>query len=249
MENGWNIAKQAFLQYFGSGWYFYFLTAALLYVTLQKHTRKQAGFLAYTTLFMMGIFFLPPIVNILERLMQGGVYWRVFWALPILPLIAYAVTDSVWRRKEWFLRILVCGMLFGMVAAGGKWIYTKENYAKAENMYKIPDQAAGVGELIIADGARGRAIVHPDLIVYLRQYSADVTMLYGRRGYTDGMRKVIEALQQEPVHTRYLERIARSYSCAYIVIKSDASCIQEPESLGWRLLGDTGMYRVYAREI
>ncbi len=248
MKDALNLAGQAFLLYFGEGWYFYFLIAALIYIFIRKHTRKQAGFLAWTTIVLLIFIFNPIVVIVLEKMLEGNVYWRMFWTLPLIPLIAYVITDVVWERKERFMRIFACLMFAGIVAVGGKWIYTSENYAQAENAYKIPDQAAGVCNLILEDGARGRAIVHPDLITYLRQYSADVTMLYGRRGYSSNLTNVMEALQQEMIDTEYLEAVAEYYDCPYIVVKADAQFERIPEELGWSLLGDTGMYCVYARK-
>lgn len=248
MMNYLDSARQAFLLYFGDGWYFYFLVAAVLYVLVRKRARKHAGFFAYTVVALLLLIFNPIIAMVAEKMMEGSVYWRVFWTLPLLPLVAYAVTDVVWERKEWWMRLFACVMFAGMIFAGGKWIYTSENYTKAENTYKVPDQAAGVCGLILEDGARGRAIVHPDLITYIRQYSADVTMLYGRKGYSEKIVPVIEALQQQTIDVEYLEQTAESYECVYIVVKADADFTSAPQEIGWDLLGDTGMYCVYSRK-
>ena len=232
--NHFETAVQAFWQYFADGWYFYFMIAAVLYVIIRRHARKKAGLFAYAAIILLILIFNP-------------VYWRVFWTLPLIPLIAYVVTDIAWERREWFMRLLACVMFAGIIMVGGKWIYTQENFTKAENTYKIPDQAAGVCELIMEDGAEGRAIVHPDLITYLRQYSADVTMLYGRRGYSSNLTRVMDALQQEVIDVEYLEKVAKYYECSYIVVKADALFQSMPEESGWILLGDTGMYCVYKR--
>lgn len=247
MKDALDVAGRAFLQYFGEGWYFYFLVAAVIYIFARRHARKQAGFLAWSAVALLLLIFNPIVVIVLEKMLEGNVYWRVFWMLPVLPLTAYVITDAVWERKERFMRIFACLMFAGIVAAGGRWIYTSENYARAENAYKIPDQAAGVCNLILQDGARGRAIVHPDLITYIRQYSADVTMLYGRRGYSSNLTNVMEALRQETIDTEYLDAVAEYYDCPYIVAKADAKFERVPEELGWGLLGDTGAYCVYVR--
>lgn len=245
--NHFETAVQAFWQYFADGWYFYFMIAAVLYVIIRRHARKKAGFFAYAAIILLILIFNPVVTAIVEKMLEGNVYWRVFWTLPLIPLIAYVVTDIAWERREWFMRLLACVMFAGIIMVGGKWIYTQENFTKAENTYKIPDQAAGVCELIMEDGAEGRAIVHPDLITYLRQYSADVTMLYGRRGYSSNLTRVMDALQQEVIDVEYLEKVAKYYECSYIVVKADALFQSMPEESGWILLGDTGMYCVYKR--
>lgn len=247
MINHFETAIQAFWQYFADGWYFFFMIAALLYILIRRHTRRKAGLFAYATIVLLLLIFNPFVAAVIEKMLEGNVYWRVFWTLPLLPVIAYVVTDAAWERREWFMRLLACIIFSGIIMIGGKCIYTQENYIRAENTYKIPDQAAGVCELILKDGAEGRAIVHPDLITYIRQYSADVTMLYGRRGYSSNLVRVMDALQQEVIDVAYLEKVAKYYECPYIVVKADALFECMPEEAGWTLLGDTGMYRVYKR--
>ena len=66
MKDALNLAGQAFLLYFGEGWYFYFLIAALIYIFIRKHTRKQAGFLAWTTIVLLILIFNPIVVIVLE---------------------------------------------------------------------------------------------------------------------------------------------------------------------------------------
>ena len=59
-------------------------------------------------------------------------------------------------------------------------MYRSEYITKAQNWYHLPEEAVEVAKLLEPEEGRVMALVPADLIYYIRQYSTNINMPYGR---------------------------------------------------------------------
>ncbi len=93
------------------------------------------------------------------------------------------------------------------------------------------------------------ALVPADLIYYIRQYSTNINMPYGREmliARWDYYNDMYEAMEEaEIIQTDSFVELTREYGCHYVVLKKERE-LQEPiTEHGFELYAQTDTYLIY----
>lgn len=155
--------------------------AAVIYIFLKGGEKEKLVF-AYYSFFFALVVFNPVVVMFLRDHVSEvyDTYWRMMWALPVVPLIAYvfakAFQDETGKRK----RAALCAVLVAAIAISGQFVFADGNFTRAENKYKVPDTTVQLSAMLKEIDETPLAIVPYDVALTIRQYDANVTLVVGR---------------------------------------------------------------------
>lgn len=162
------------------GIYFLLWVLSLLYIIL--HRKKEVLLfkkVVLPTIVALIIVFNPICAVIIEKCLQGS-YWRVFWSFNICIVVAYVCTRFVFNTVLKTERLYVVIVLFLVIVVCGTPIYTDKNFERADNVYKIPEQAIEVCEVLQKNSMTDKVALDPELVTWVRQYDSTINTLYGR---------------------------------------------------------------------
>lgn len=257
-----HMAWETYTQYNGMAMHMGVFLAALLFLHVFHKTeseRANAYFLSgYAWLFFM-IFFCPLTAKIIMDYCIGAdVYWRMFWILPIPVVMAYAFAASLRESASWKRAALMAGMALVIIVTGSA-VYTSENFTKAQNIYKLPQEALDVCQIINEDARENgidekKVIVVNELLSYIRQYDGSIQMPYGRDALkgqkleNKNSRKIFKLMCEAQIDLQNLVKSAEKGAYNYLVYYSDDTTDKKLQDLGYKRIGDGGGYFVYRRE-
>lgn len=107
-------------------------------------------------------------------------------------------------------------------------------YMDTENAYKLPQEAIDVADALLELDTEPRVVMCSELYSYVRQYSTDIKMMYGRNieGYIDGGRDKDRELNMNVVYEDITDwsRVAelmREENCRYLVVSQNKKYLEE----------------------
>jgi len=161
------------------------------------------------------------------------------------------------RFQAWkfgFKRYLSGGMaaiaMAGTVVVCGSYIYHDVNFVRAQNIYHVPDCVVSICDTIHVPGREVMAVFPPELVQYVRQYSAYVCMPYGREilverlgwGYESPL---FDAMKLEEIDLEQLVQLSREEGCHFCILRKDKKMTGDPEDYGWVQAGEADGYVIY----
>ena len=158
------IIRNTFIEFKGTGMYVALFFIAMLYIYFKEEDKKKKSLFIYFPLIILFVTLNPLFNKIVGKIFTESVYWRVYWLLPIGITIGYAIIKFVSEQKEKSQKIIVTISLLTILIVSGKCVYNKENFEKVGNLYKLPDDAVLVAQLIEDDDlANKKALVTENL--------------------------------------------------------------------------------------
>lgn len=257
-----HAAWETYLQYNGMAMHMGLFLAMLLFLHVFHKTeteRVNAYFLSgYAGLFFL-IFFCPLTAKIImDYCIGAGVYWRMFWILPISVVVAYAFAASLRETARWKRAALITGMALVIMVTGSA-VYTSENFTEAQNIYKLPQEVLDVCQIINEDAHENdidekKVIVVNELLSYIRQYDGSIQMPYGRdalkgeRLANKNSKKIFKLMCESQIDWQSLAKSAKKGAYNYLIYYRDETVEKELQDLGYKRIGEGGAYFVYRRE-
>lgn len=243
-EKNIEIIKNTFLEYKGSGMYLALFFIAMIYIYLNEKDKKMKCLFLYFPIAVL-IVTLNPIFNkIVGSIFTESVYWRVFWLLPIGITLSYCIIKFVLEQKEKVQKIVVAISLIVITIVSGKFVYTKDNFQKVGNLYKLPDDAVWVAQLIGVDDCEYKKAIVPDTIApYIRQIDATINLAYKREpaGYEN--HELVKELAAGNV--KFIANYARENDCNYVVYNKGVVLQDKMENYGFEKINETTFYAIY----
>lgn len=243
----------SYSQYVGVGSCMLIFFVSLLYIYIIESRKDTRSLLCYYPLITLLVVFNPLIAYIIIKLIEEQVYWRMFWILPITCVVAYAATAMVVRVSEKPKKIVAIIALTAIIIMGGKFIFTSDNYSKPSNWYKLPAQTIEVCNIIENDSKGDiRVVVPEELGVSLRQYDANIQMVYGRDGYVNSYdstyydrNALYTLMQQSGLDMDLISYYMKKFQCNYLVFCKTVLLIGNLESYGYQYVASTDSYDIY----
>ncbi|MDO5422588.1 MAG: hypothetical protein Q4F41_02540 [Eubacteriales bacterium] len=226
-----------------------FAAAVCILIFWKKLGKYRVGLLALLAGLLI-LVFNPLSQYVWTNVMREHLYWRMFWILPAVPVMAFVMTGLVQSRKKW-KNALIGACVIAAIAVCGQSAYRGANFQKADNRFKLPQEAVMVADYMLTRDGETKALVADELYCYIRQYTSKVSLLYGRDiiGYTapvkKGFTKIHAAMNAEHPDVEYLIKKARKYGCQYIVWNSAKELDGEPEDYGFFCEAEIGRFKVY----
>lgn len=217
----------------------------LLYLWLAEKDRHRRAIFVYAPTLLLVMFFCPLFRKVFVRLLEDSeTYYRLLWLLQMSIVSAYGMIRLCGRHRRIGLAVMCA-----MIAACGNYVYDSEYITKAENAYHLPQEAIDIVDLIESGEGRITVLVPADLIYYVRQYSTNIELPYGREmliARWDYHHAMYEAMEKaEVIEAASFVELAREYPCAYIVLKEDREIDEPLTQYGFALYGQVGEYLIY----
>lgn len=163
-------------EYMGSGFYVILYGLALIWLLIREKDRLVRFLLGWLPLLLLLIYLCPVYYRIyVLHLDSHGTYYRNLWLLPMGVTIAYAACSLI-RSHRRIGAVIICGLL----VVCGSFAFTSS--AKVQNTYHIPQYCIDLCDAMEQDieGVNVYACVPLELLFYVRQYDADINLVYGR---------------------------------------------------------------------
>lgn len=234
MQETWKEMFQFLQGYYNNGIVLWIYIASFLTIMFWggKHLRKLIG---WPILALMVIVFNPVFYRyVWQKCFHYG-YWRVFWLFPVAFVVSAAAIvwyEKIKQQKKQFIFLLV---LIFLIGCNGKNMFVKQMfYTDTRNAYKLPQEAIDVADALLELDTEPRVVMCSELYSYVRQYSTDIKMMYGRNadGYIDGGNDKDRELkwnlaQEEKMDWLRIAEMMREEKCTYLVISGNVKYLEE----------------------
>lgn len=248
----------AFLQgYYNNGiiLYIYVVSFATIMLLGGRHLRKCIG---WPTLVIMIVVFNPVFYRYVWLKCFNYGYWRVFWLFPVGFVISAAAIvwlEKIKQRKKQAVFLLAALVILG---CNGKNMFSKQLfYSDTKNLYKLPQEAIDVADTLLELDTEPRVVMCSELYSYVRQYSTDIKMMYGRNvdGYIDGMNEdTIEVAKNikrmADGNWQHIVTLMQDANYEYLVIPQDERCTEQyMQQYSFKWLKQVDGYNIFKLEV
>lgn len=218
---------------------------ALLYLWLTEKDKTKRAIFVYAPTILLLLFFCPLFRKVFVRIMEDSeTYYRLLWLLQMSIVSAYGLIRLMGKHRRIGLAVACL-----VIAVCGDYVYDSEHISRAENAYHLPQEAVDIVDLIAPEEGRITVLVPADLIYYVRQYSTDIELPYGREMLIDRWdyyHAMYEAMEKaEVIDTPVFAELARTYPCAYVVLKEDREMKEPLTDHGYSVYGQVGEFVIY----
>jgi hypothetical protein len=249
LQDGLQIVQEAYDKYAAAGVDALLLISSVT-ILLIKGKKSENNKLAYYIITVLIILFIPPVAFIFAKYFIGDdVYWRVLWTVPSVIIIALIGTKLIEQMgKKPSQRILLLAILL-VIVLGGKGVYRSENFTKSTNLYKLPQEAVDICELVAPNGKTTKIVVPETIVSYIRQYNPNINLLYGRnmgKDYKRGRKyRFLLELNSTNPDIQFIAEYAQEKECEYVVFENISSGVEQMTNYGYEIFGNTENYTVF----
>lgn len=255
---------QVFQTYMGTTMFLSVFWVCVIYVFCHGDagTRKR---LLFTMVFSILFVFNDLALRVMGKLTDIGTYYRFLWAIPILPLIAWAGTKTVMERRKLWERAVVAVLLLALFCGGMSSFLTEGSLRVPTNIYNLQEDVMQVCDIIEQDKKKDQPVVAFDLECQMSARLYDPSLVWGisRRAYQEhnnaegyeGVKKSWRA-QKSMIRAvnhgmkddaKRLSRALKRKQVDYIVTLNAYEMGDYLSQVGYALVGSTGNRSVYAR--
>lgn len=239
------VIFQNYIGFYENGYLAGIYLFALLYLWLTEKNKPRRAIFVYAPTLLLVMFFCPLFRKVFVRVLEDSeTYYRLLWLLQMSLVSAYGIIKLCGRHSRIGLAVMCVA-----IAACGNYVYDSVYITKAENAYHLPQEAVDIVDLIEPEEGRITVLFPADLIYYVRQYSTNIELPYGREmliARWDYYHAMYEAMEKaEIIETASFVEIAREYPCAYIVLKEDRKIAEPLTEYGYILYDRVGEYLIY----
>lgn len=218
-------------------------------------------------IFILGILFVFNEISlkIIGKFTDVSTYYRFIWAIPILPVIAWAGTKAVTERKKLWEKAAVFVLLGFLLFSARSTFLTEGSVRIPENIYNLSNDVIAVCDIIEKDKDKEHPVVIFDFECQMaaRQYDPSLVWGISRKAYqdyddTEGYENVRRRYRAEKalIHAvnhgiknekKRLSRALRKKNIDYIVTLNVYEMDDYLAQIGYELVGHTESRSVYAR--
>lgn len=239
--------------FFGNPLLALLLVASAVYIIVCEKSLKKKILLGILPLLILVGFLLPVTKIVYVAAFDEGsdTYYRVLWLLPMYIVIGYAVCKLIFSfGSKWKQRVALVASLV-IIVLSGSLVYLNQYMSPAQNLYHIPQNVIDIcDEILPVEGEpRVRAVFPSELVHFVRQYSTDILMPFGREMVVtqwDYYNEVYEAMEKpEVVDADVLLEATRKAGVQYIILARDRKVDKNLTTIGLKLMATVDNYYIY----
>lgn len=239
-----------------------FLISILIIFKIENNRKIKDFFVAYSV-FILFIIWNPLCIWVLNKFINFGSMYRVYFMLPTIFTIAYAFVKLIENENKIKKFILVVCISVSIVLVGG-CICDETNMIKVYNYYKLPDEEVKIAQLIGNDDTTEykKAMVPYGMSSRIRQISPQIIMAYSRvvNNKSDENGNALpedtdNPSNYEPVNifnegnVENIEKYCKENKINYLVVSKVAVLSEPVENRGFYLYEQTDNYYIYKRDV
>ena len=236
--------------YWGDSFVPWLLLALVIYLLAFRRKKEMIRYVLLYLAVSLFLFFCPFTAKIIQACIGETVYWRVLWLIPSTPVIAIAMTEVLRERKK-AGKVLGLAVCAAFIVLAGKGIYQAGNYHLVHNYQKVPDEVAGICEMVKNDADGSLFMLAADNYIgpYVRVYDPSIRMMFNREsrgGYGAGSKRLYLEINAPVLNYRNIGAIGRRTFCNYLVVKvPNEEQKKDLEAYGYQEVGSVNRYSLY----
>ncbi|MCR4691208.1 MAG: MBL fold metallo-hydrolase [Lachnospiraceae bacterium] len=263
MGIGYTDLYNKITEYVGTGAMVLVYLAAVLFLLLRPKKNKLFSMYLMGCGFVLIALVNPVSVVVMEKMGYMEVAERFFWLL--MTPVATAVAGSLLAENK---KSLLCLEILLLLLCG-KTVFTRIEFKKAENVYKIQSDAIAVSDIIMRDylqlpadarvvpntglleGMRPKAAVTEPLCEDIRMYNADLELWFVRNnfGNTRSLKfsKLADLLSESnsEIPVKKLAKYLDKRQFQYVVLGDWQTLTGRVDKYSFESIGHSGGYTVY----
>ena len=247
----WSEIVLLFKNYIGNGFAAGLFAASLLYLLFVEKDRVKRIVLVYISLVMIALFFCPFFAAGVFRYLDPATYYRILWLVPMTAVIAYAgVRLTAGCRKKW-MKAAAALCVGAAIVLTGDYTYDNPFFRPAENRFHVPQTVALVCDAIIVEGREVRAVFPDEMLPFVRQYTGNICMPYGREIQVESWvynNELYDALNEETLDCGKIAMLASEQACHYIVVNETKKGQENFEGSGYHYVDTVAGYCIYLQD-
>lgn len=223
----------------------------VIYIFITEKNKKVKDLFVWYILGVILIVWNPLVTYFLGKFINFSSMYRLYYTIPMYPIIAYSFTKLVSNFKKTWLKLIGMIAVCSIVIIFGRNVYDDWALQKYGNLYKLPDETVFVAEVIYRDDKYKdkKAIVPYGMSSQIQQIYSSIDLVYtriisnqtkenGRPSPSDtddpGDNEVIKKFNEGDME--YIVELCNRENVNYIVV-SDITQLKRPlEELGFEKL-------------
>lgn len=237
---------EIFKEYNGTGYFCLLFIAALIYLYFTEENKSLRMMLVIVPTVLQVLFFIPYFY-FAYNMLDEGTYYRILWLLPMTLVIAYSAVKVIGTHLR--LGVALICVLFALC---GSYTYIGSVFTVAENPYHIPDEVIQICDMIKPEDKDTRiwAAFPPSLVHFVRQYTTNIMLPFGRDSMVDTWKKadneLFDLYMSPVIPADRLVKSATDYQCDYVIISREEVIDGDVTDYGLKEVGATDNYVVYS---
>ena len=266
-EMGLQFVSACMKIYWSSCWYPLLFAVGLLCTLIWGRRRSSRIFIGYTFFLLLTVYNPLVVKYLISKAKFENEYYRFIWILPVIPAVAYyGVRLVTVIRWKWLRPIMAVLVVAALIVLGNPLEGVVTNFAKAENIYKVPDDLRAICDVIHQnqENEAPRAVFDNDLNSIVRQYDASIRLVisrnaslyragstavgkYNENGSFYKKQKALLDVVEYHIHEEkegFINALKKTKT-DFVIVKTDGGDHEFLTECGCELLAQTGSYYVY----
>ena len=245
------LTVNIFQKYSGNSLFVLFFLLGLVYLFFIEEEKGRKAILVYGSLMILVVFFLPVFSYLMIRkVFDEEVYYRFLWMLPVNVVIAYSAVRLIKGMRSTIHRCLIALFIVMGLVAGGDYVYDNPVFAKAENLYHIPQNVIEVCDVIKPEEGEDwvMAVFPAEMLSFVRQYTAMIHMPYGRAVLIDRWslgHMIYDTMEEDILDVEKLSNQAQECQCDYIILPKAKETTGNLEEYQYQFIQEKEGYLIY----
>lgn len=257
--------RQVFETYMGATMFLPMFLVSAIYIFFQSDGagRKRLLFVSALSILLV---FNRVFLELARKVTDIRTFYRFLWAIPFLPVIAWAGTKVVMERKKFWKRAAVCVLLLALYKGGTSTFLVEGSVRVPENIYNLSEDVIQVCDIIEQHKSKEHPVVIFDIECQMRARLYNPSLVWGIRqvvyqnyNNTDDYKTVKKRYRAEKAmlhavnygvkgQARRLSRALKKKKVDYIVTLTSYEMDAYLERVGYELVDSTGIRSVYAKK-
>lgn len=242
-----DVAVNLFSRYVGTGMMFSLTLLAVIYLFVTKKDKTVRAVLVLVPFMSLVFFFLPGLGSLVGKVVGEQAFFRFLWMIPNAIIVAFASVDII-SKVGMAKKVLISLALAVVIMVCGELIYISPDYEMAENIYHLPKPVVDICDDVIIPEREVMVAFPGDMILYVRQYSSQVCMPYGRDAYTNTSDdELYDMMNCEEINIEDFtyKCIVNNTECHYIVLEPNQRLTGNIENTGYEYYKEIDGYTLY----
>ncbi len=247
----WDRIITLFTEYIGDGKIMALFAAAFIYLLFAEKEREKRIVLLYVSLAAAALFFCPLFAAAAYHFLDDEIYYRILWIIPMTVIIAYAGVKLIGSLSQKWKKAAALLLSCGLIVISGKNVYENACFSPAENRFHVPQTVALVCDEIIVEGREVKAVFPSEMLPYVRQYTANICMPYGREMQVERWKNenpLYDAMEEEEIDCKKVAELAAAQGCYYIILHETKPLKGGFDMYNFTRVGNAAGYDIYLQD-
>lgn len=224
--------------------------AAILYLWIMEDKKGILMVLAAVPSVIMALFLFPAFAFVASNyFLEGGVYYRILWLIPLSMITAYAFTRTISRLGDRKKRLVTMGLFTVLIVGAGQLVYLNPLISPSQNPYQLPQSVINAADIMHVEGRDVKAALPAEMLQFIRQYDPSIQLAYGRDALVDGWgsNNLHDALEEPFIRSYAITDAAKAQFVDYIVIRTGTTVVgtNPIEQYEFTFIAETDGYDIY----